>query len=143
MNSFFWSQFSYCPLVWMFHSRTLNNKINRIHERCLRIVYYDKKSTYKNLLERDRSILVHVRNLQILAIEMFKVHSGLSPPILKELFRKRTLKYKLRHPSQFTIPRIKSVYNGSESIAYLRPKIWNMVPSELKKILSFSFLKKQ
>ena len=143
MNSFFWSQFSYCPLVWMFHSRTLNNKINRIHERCLRIVYYDKKSTYKNLLERDRSVLVHVRNLQILAIEMFKVHSGLSPPIFKELFRKRTLNYKLRHPSQFTIPRIKSVYNGSESIVYLRPKIWNMVPSELKKILSFSFLKKQ
>ena len=56
MNSFFWSQFSYCPLVWMFHSRALNNKINRLHERCLRIVYNDKKSTYENLLVRNISV---------------------------------------------------------------------------------------
>ena len=46
LNAFFISQFSYCPLVWMFHSRGKNNKINRIHERCLRIVYNDKKSTF-------------------------------------------------------------------------------------------------
>ena len=30
------SQFSYCPLIWILHSRTLNNKINRIHDRALR-----------------------------------------------------------------------------------------------------------
>ena len=46
LNAFFISQFSYCPLVWMFHSRGKNNKINRIHERCLRIIYNDKKSTF-------------------------------------------------------------------------------------------------
>ena len=39
MNSFFASQFNYCPLVWMCHHRSVNNKINRCHERCLRIVY--------------------------------------------------------------------------------------------------------
>ena len=111
MNSFFWSQFSSCPLVWMFHSHTLSNKINRLHEICLRIVCNDKKSTYENLLVTDRFVSVHVRNLKILAIEMFKVHSDLSPPIFKELFHKRTFKYQLRHPSQFTIPRIESVSN--------------------------------
>ena len=42
MNSFFTSQFNYCPLTWMCHSRTMNNKINRLHERCLRIVHSDK-----------------------------------------------------------------------------------------------------
>ena len=36
MNAFFKSQFSYCPLVWMFHSRTLNNRINKLYERCLK-----------------------------------------------------------------------------------------------------------
>ena len=35
MNSFFKSQFSYCPLIFMFHSRIMNNKINRLHERCM------------------------------------------------------------------------------------------------------------
>ena len=43
MKAFIESQFSYCPLIWMFHSRTLNNKINRLHERALRIVYSDYK----------------------------------------------------------------------------------------------------
>ena len=71
MNLLFWSQFSYGPLVGMFHSRTLNNKLNRLHERYLRIVYNDKKSTCKYLLVRDRSVSVHIRNLQILATEMF------------------------------------------------------------------------
>ena len=91
----FWSQFSYCLLVWMFHSRTLNNKINPLHERCLRIVYNDKKSTYENLIVRDTFVSVHIRNLQILATKMFKVHGDLSAAIFKELFTKRTLNYEL------------------------------------------------
>ena len=45
MKSFIESQFGYCPLIWMFHSRGLNNKINRIHERALRIRYNDKSSS--------------------------------------------------------------------------------------------------
>ena len=67
-----------------------------------------------------------MRNLQIIATEMFKVHRDLSPPIFKKLFNKRTLNYELGHPSLFTIPRVESVYNGSESIACSEPKIWSM-----------------
>ena len=51
MKVFISSQFSYCPLIWMNHSRTLNSKINRIHERLLRVVYSDKKATFKELLD--------------------------------------------------------------------------------------------
>ena len=50
MKAFIESQFGYCPLVWMFHSRCLNNKINRIHERALRITYNDKSSNSKSCL---------------------------------------------------------------------------------------------
>ena len=46
-NSFLSSQFSYCPSVWMFHSRTTDNKINRLHERCLRVIYNDKRHPLK------------------------------------------------------------------------------------------------
>ena len=53
MNAFFDSQFNYCPLIWMFHSRNLNNKINRLHERCLRAIYNDKTSSFEQLLEND------------------------------------------------------------------------------------------
>ena len=56
MKSFIESQFGYCPLIWMFHSRGLNNKINRIHERALRIAYNDTSSLYGELLTKDRSV---------------------------------------------------------------------------------------
>ena len=56
MNAFFTSQFSYCPLVWMCHSSTNNNKINRLYERSLRIVYNDKQSSFNELLEKDGSV---------------------------------------------------------------------------------------
>ena len=67
MNSFFNSDFNYFPLVWMFHSRPINNKINRLHERILRIVYNDFKPFFKNLLEKDGTVSIHVKNLQKLA----------------------------------------------------------------------------
>ena len=134
MDSFCWSQCSYCPLVWMFRSRTLSSKINCLHERSLGIVYNDKKSTYEHLLVRDRSVSVHVINLQILATKVFKFYRDLSPPIFKELFNKRTLNYELVHPSQSAIPRVESVYYGSKSLACLGPKIWNMVQNELKEM---------
>ena len=64
MNAFFKSQFSYCPLSLMFHSRTLKNKINRLHERYLRIIYRDSTSSFTDLLEIDNSVSVHHRNIQ-------------------------------------------------------------------------------
>ena len=79
MNAFFNSQFSYCPLTWMFHNRLINNKINRLHERCLRIVYNDNQSTFEELLEKDNTVSVHQRNLQFFAIELYKVVNGISP----------------------------------------------------------------
>ena len=85
INAFFNSQFSYCLLVWMCHSRALNNKINRPHERCLRLIYNDKQLTFKELLKKDDSVSMHIRNLQTLAIEMYKVVKGGSPEIMKEI----------------------------------------------------------
>ena len=68
VNAFFYSQFNYCQLVWMCHNRSNNNKINRLHERCLRLIYNDKKSSFKDLLEKDGSVSVHHRNLRTLAV---------------------------------------------------------------------------
>ena len=48
------SQFGYCPLVWMFHSRKINNRINSLHERVLRVVYRDHNATFSELLSKDK-----------------------------------------------------------------------------------------
>ena len=53
INSFFISQLNYCQLIWMCHNRTKNNKINRLHERCLRLLYNDRKCSFHDLLEKD------------------------------------------------------------------------------------------
>ena len=60
MNAFITSQFSYCPYVWMFHSRTLNNRINKIHEKALRLVYKNETFfSFDDLLKRDKSVSIH------------------------------------------------------------------------------------
>ena len=73
MNTFFKSQFNYCPLVRMCCNRSLNTKINRPHEECLRIVHNDKRPNFNELLLKDGSVSIHHQNLQKLAVEMFNV----------------------------------------------------------------------
>ena len=142
MNAFFKSQFSYCPLVWMCHSRANNDKINRLHERCLRIIYSDKRSTFETVLEKDDSVSVHNQNLQILATEMYKIKNDLSPLIFTELFEQRNEQhYDLRKNSQFTKPPLRTVYHGSESIPFLGPKIWNILQNRLKNANSIQAFK--
>ena len=56
VNSFITSQFSYCPLIWMFHSRRMERRINKIHQRALRLIYpSDSKLTFKELLEKKQN----------------------------------------------------------------------------------------
>ena len=62
MRAFKMSQFSYCPLIWMFHDRRVNAKINHIHERALRIAYQDRTSSFEELLITDNSVSIHQRN---------------------------------------------------------------------------------
>ena len=91
MKAFINSPFGYCPLVWMFHSRKLNSRINRIHERTQRIVFNGNISTCGELLSKDKSVSIHVRNIQALAIELFKVVTGLYPVIMKHISTQRNL----------------------------------------------------
>ena len=79
MNALFNAQLSFCPLTWMFHGRKLNNKINRMHEKCLPIDYNDNISSYEKLLEIGNSISVHHRNMYILTTELYKIVNGFSP----------------------------------------------------------------
>ena len=70
----------------MFHSRQLNNRINNIHERALRLVYQDSQSSFGHLLKMNNSFTIHKRNVQTLAIELYKVAYGISPKIMTLVF---------------------------------------------------------
>ena len=79
MRAFITSQFQYCPLVWMFHNRQVNKKINKIQERALRITYKDTESTFSDLLQKDCAVTIHRKNLQILMTEMYETRNDLNP----------------------------------------------------------------
>ena len=132
MNAFFNSQFSYCPLIWMFHSRLINNKINKLHERCLRIVYRDNQSTFEELLEKDNTVSVHQRNLRFLATELYEVLNGLSPDLMKDVFPfNDDSGYSTGNKRTFKSKHVKTVRYSTDSLAYLAPKIWELVPNEM------------
>ena len=103
MNAFCKAQFNYCPITWMFHSRCLNNKINRVHERCLRMIYNDKISSFEELLKKDNSVSIHHNNIHTLAIEMYEVANDRSSDIMNNVFKlKNTPHCNLRHTSNFS-----------------------------------------
>ena len=103
-----------------------------------RIIYEDKSSTFEQLLEKDSSVSIHTRNLCFLAVEMFKVVKGLVPTIINDLFPlKETNNYNFRHKFFFKTRRNETVRNGFESISYLGPQIWEMLPSEMQECETF------
>ena len=95
----------------MFHSRSLNDKFNRLHERCLRIICNVKHSNFEELLNKHNFVSMHYSNVHALAIELYKIANDMSPKIISEVFKLRdTPCYNLRHTSQFSTKLIHSVY---------------------------------
>ena len=138
MNAFITSQFSYCLAIWMCHNRSLNTKINRIHESALRIVYNDNSSSYES-----SSVKIHHSNLQQLAVEIYKARNNLSSSLMSEIFALKNTGYNLRGGNKLNSNNIKSVNNGTETISYLAPKIWEQVPDEIKNSSSLNIFKRK
>ena len=139
MKSFIESQFSYCPLIWMFCSRKMNRRINYIHYKALRIVYGDYTSSFDELLLKDNSVCIHHRNIQKVAIEMFKVKEFLNPEIFRNLFDKNN---NTKLNKTFHRPNVNTVYQGEYSLRSFGPIVWDcMVPDEIKSITTLDGFK--
>ena len=81
----------------------------------------------------QKSGSVHHKNIQELATEMLKVKNALIPAISQNRFNDVPVEssenhYNLQKEGDFRRPLIKTVYNGSNKITYLDPKIWDVVP---------------
>ena len=126
----------------MLHSRSMNNKINRLHERSLRILYSDQSSTFEELLERDKTFSIHHKNIQSLAIEIYKFVNGLSPEIMNSVFNlKENNRYSLRNVYELYSRNPRTVKYGTETISYLAPKVWSIVPQPIKESTSIHSFK--
>ena len=129
-KAFVISQFGYCPLVWMSHSRSRNNKVKSLHERALRIIYRDRSSSFQDLLKKDDSVTIHHGNIQTLATEMLKVKKDIAMEIMKRLIASKMSAYELRNNNSFKRRRENPGCHGTKLVSYLGPKICNLVPNE-------------
>ena len=116
----------------MFNSRTLNNRINSLHERTLRLVYKDPRLTFDELLRKDNSFHIHHRNLQKLATEMYKAKNNLSLTLIKQVFPDGEVPYNLRNVNPFQSTNASTVYNGINTVAFQGPKNLAMVTEDIK-----------
>ena len=147
-KSFVESQFSYCSLIWMFHGRCTNQKINLLHERALRLVY--PKLTHlrsEELLVIDGSFTVHHKNIQNMCIDIYKELNSLSPDIVKGVYDiNNQNRYNTRNSNNLRRVRNNTVYHGEFSLKSFGPVIWDLVPKEIKyanSVVSFKELIRQ
>ena len=109
------SVFVLSTLIWMFHSRTMNNRINTLHEKALRLVYTNKPNlSFDDLLKEDKSVKIHQKNLEILATEIYKVKNDLGHKIMADVFYFVKKPGSLRNNSIMQRQANHTVYFGTE-----------------------------
>ena len=138
MKAFIESQFAYCPLIWMFCQRSSNTRINHLHERALRIAYNDNESTFDDLLKKDNSVSLHHKNIRLLGVELYKVKNDLSTYLMSEIFNLKNIAYNLRSQAAFKQGPVNTVNYGLKSLRYLAPKIWDIIPLEIRNAGEFT-----
>ena len=116
--SFIKSQFSYCPLIWMFCSRTAMNKLNSIHKKCFCFVTNNYDSNFNKLLESSHELSIHKTCINYLTIEVYKYLHGLSPELMTDVFTLQKNPYGIRNIHLFGSENPRSVRFGVDAIAF-------------------------
>ena len=91
INSYFYSSFNYCPLVWMFSSAKSLNKVESLQKRVLRFLYEDYGSSYKELLPEAGKETMKVNRLISLCIGICKLINIINATYMNEIFKPRKI----------------------------------------------------
>ena len=126
----------------MFHGSEINRKINHLHERSLNTVYRNYNSSFKDLLKKDNSVCIHHRNIQSLAVELFKVKENLFNTIMSDIFPTRVVNYNLRSQTDFLRSTVNTTKFGLNSLRHFASKVWSMIPIESKNSSTVEIFKK-
>ena len=118
MKSFVEAQCGYCQLVWMFHTRELNRKVNHTQQRALRIVYIDSSRSFTELLKKDNLVCIHYRNIQPLVIELYKVKHTISNSLILNISSLRSIDYNLGTQNNFIKPSANTTRSGLKSLNF-------------------------
>ena len=106
----------------------MEHKINSIYKRALKLVYQDSH----DLTFQDKSVSVYQKNLQLLAIEIFKSKTGVSPELMNDIFHFAEKPYNVRRDYKLERKQDHTVYQGSKSLSFIAPKLWDFLPNSIK-----------
>ena len=140
-SAYILSIFNYCPIIWMFGSKANNGLINKVQKRALRAIYKDFESPFELLLERNKSVAIHVQNLRTLMLEVFKCVKLLSPRIMWDMFLPKTSRYALRSGINLKLPETRTQRFGINSLVFRGSITWNSLPPSLKSAGSIEIFK--
>ena len=135
INSFIFSNFNYCPLVWHFCSTKSKNKIEQIQKRAFKFL------NLNNVLGSIQSTM-EVKRLRTLAIEIYKTLNNMNPSYMKQLFNKPIYRTSRRFKGNLESKRFKQVKYGRNSLNVLAPILWNSLPTEAKQLPSLDEFKR-
>ena len=143
MNAYIKSLFNYCPLVWMFCYRLIMHKMNKIHERSLRLLLKNYKDDFQDLLRCSGDISIHQRCINFLLTEVYKYIHGRSPEIMNDVFSTRANMYNTQQFNVFETHTPTSNRYGLNSILYKANQHWNLLPENLKSSRSLTLFKNE
>ena len=125
----------------MFTFKGLNKKINRIHEKSLRLVLNDHQSTLDEMLDTLNEKTIHQQCIDRLLTEVYKFLNGYSPDIMNDVFHLRQNTYNLQNFHAFAtdVPRNNCMLN---SVVYRANQLWETLPFDLKNSCSLELFKK-
>ncbi len=134
-NSYIASNFSYCPIIWHFCSTTDAQKLEKLQERALRLIFNDSTSSYVQLCQNSFKCSLYIeRQKQILA-QTFKCVTKTNPPYMNDLFVSKVTNYNLRSATSMELPNFKTVTYGQHTFRYEGAKLWNLL--NVKQITTF------
>ena len=126
-NAFMNSRFSYAPLVWMFCRKKQYLKIQKIHQKALKVVYNSNKN-YNELLRDNNEFSIHQRHLRALICEVFKSLNNLNPEFMWSYFVFKSITYNIRNGPLLRLPSAKSTSYGINSVLFRVCLLWNSLP---------------
>ena len=118
MNSFIFSKFNYCPLIWHFTSAISTNNVEKIQEGALKYLFDDNESSYDVLLEKSNRVEMTVYGLRTLCLEIYKTLNDLNPAYMKEIYKKSVNRHSSRL-NNIEVPTINQVTYGKKNCVLL------------------------
>jgi len=140
-NAYIFSNFNYCPLIWMNFVKGNNNKIEKIQRRALSVVYQDVNSDLLELLAIEKGVTFHIKFIFKLLEEIFKTLHKQNPSFLQEIFTVKKSGYELRRGEQLALPSTKTVKFGLQSLSFVGSLLWDRLPKDVKSSATFNIFK--